>query len=170
VTCNPYSLGIAKNFLFGGSLQRRVYYLDLLNYPPITGDAVLNWNPVDDDWGGFPSEYLTSFFYQRDVEANPAVGSYRKLFTYASFHATGFTGTYFTTLIPYLDALDCPGPQATIFQLNYPDQGYDLGIGLNVVCERMALGFSSPSGSAFGITDLAVSGRMEGVFPVRGGL
>lgn len=170
VTSNPYGLGAAKNFLFGGSEQQRIYYLDVLDYPPLNGDSTLAWNPTDDDWGNYASEYLTGFFYPRELEQNPLVGSYRKLFTALSFHATGFTGTYFSLITPYMDALDNPSVALPVFQLYYPDQGYDLSVGMNVVCERLALGFYSPPGSAFGLTDLAVSGRMDGVFPMRGAL
>jgi hypothetical protein len=170
ISSNPYGLGVAKNFLFGGSTQQRIYYLDALNYPPLNGDQTLSWNPVDDDFGGYSSEYLTSPFYPRELEANPAISSYRKLYTAISFHATGFTGEFFTNVTAYMDALDCPSIPFPVFQLDYPDQGYDLSLGINVVCERMFLGFSSPSGSAFGLTELAVSGRMDMVFPMRGSL
>jgi hypothetical protein len=168
VTSNPYGLGVQKNFVFGGSLQQRLYTLDVLDYPPLNGNTTLSWNPVDDDWGGFASEYLSSFFFPREIEsANPQIGSYRKLFAAMGYHAIGVGLLYVT---PYLDSLNNPGVPLPVFVSVYPDRGYDLSLGLNVVCERMALGFSAPAGAAFGITHLNISGRVDNVFPMRGAL
>ena len=167
VSSNPYGLGVQKNMLFGGSQQRRAYYLDVLNYPPLNGGSTLLWNPTDDDWGGYTSEYVTSFFYPRELENQPMVGAYRKLFAAFGYHALGVGLLYVT---PYIDALNSPAAMLPIYQPSYPDRSYDLDVGLNVVANRMALGFSAPAGSAFGITHLSVSGRLDMVFPMRGAL
>ena len=168
VSSNPYALGVQKNFVFGGSLQERLYVLDVLNYPPLNGGTTLSWNPFDDDWGGFPSEYLSSFFFPREIESsNPQIGSYRKLFAAMGYHATGVGILYIT---PYLDSLNNPGRPLPLLVSVYPDRGYDLSLGLNIVCERMALGFAAQAGAVFGITHLNISGRVDTVFPMRGSL
>lgn len=167
VSSNPYSLGVQKNMLFGGSAQRRIYYLDVLNYPPLSGGSTLAWNATDDDWGGFASEYVTSFFFPREMEAQPLIGSYRKLFAALAYHAIGVGLLYVT---PYIDALNCQGVGFPIYQPSYPDRGYDNSLGINVVAERMALGFSCLAGSVFGLTHLNVSGRLDMIFPMRGAL
>lgn len=163
---NPYGLGIQKNMLLGGSLQRRIYSLDVIHYPPLQ-ESEIDWNVDDDDWGGFASEYVTSFFFPRDAEMQPLLGSYRKLFSDLAYHATGVG---YLNVVPYLDSLGCPGLSFPIFQTAWPDRGYDFALAPNVVCERMALGFSCQSGAAFGLTHLNVSAHKDLVFPERGAL
>ena len=150
----------------------QLYIQDFWNYPPTNPSATV-WNCSDADYGQIFSEYQTYFFFSHDVEQQPNLSLYRKLFCYMAFHAVGVGDL---TITPYVDSMTTPWTALPTYTLQLNDPGIDYDIGLDITGNRCSFRFtSSPTvtdptntNAAFLLTHMIVSARRDNVFPTRG--
>jgi hypothetical protein len=165
----------------GGSGFGNLYWLNVNKYH-------------DDDYGlignGTGNYYVTYGWWTHEVEqAMQQLGMYRKIYTYCAFYVTGVG---LVTITPYVDDLSHPWapvgstfdstkgfwvPNATpnplpSYQLQQTLDN-DLEWGLNVTGNRVFFKIQvtplpGSQDAAFKLQHMLVSGRLEGVFPVRG--
>ena len=146
-----------------------LYNLDTTNYPPLTPSAEI-WRAHDDDYGRIDSFYTTYFWFPKDVDQNPVLSLYRKLYSYMSLHLTG-VGSF--TITPFVDSLANVGRTLPAYTLTLADPGFDIEFHPNVRGDRVAWSFKpvplpGSIDAAMSITHLQVSGRVDRVFPIRG--
>lgn len=170
--------GLAKTIVFGGGNGLapgaaagfgNLYTLDTANYWPLNPDVDV-WNCTDDDYGGIDSFYTTYFFFPRDLEQNPLVKQFRKIFNFVTVHATGVGSLKIT---PVIDALTNTQKPFPLTPLSLTDPGFDLEFHAitkgNRVAYRLEPYIGPPGvGKAMAITQMSVSGRQDNIFPVRG--
>lgn len=162
--------GLARIILFGtGEAFGNFYTLDTENYPPLNPLAS-TWRAHDDDYGRINSFYVTYFFFPKDVEQNPILSLYRKIYNYLSVHLTGVGNMKIT---PYVDAMTKAAPALKLYQMAIQDTGFDIEWHPNVRGDRVAWRFEPiPVGdsidAAMSITHMQVSGRTDRIFPLRG--
>lgn len=174
VNCPDEYAGQINEFsgLEGATGYGNLYMQDFINYPPIN-PAAISWNCVDADYGTIFSFYQTYFFFAHDVEQQPMLALYRKIFAYMSYHVSGIG---LLTPTPYVDGIDNPWTSLPPTVLTFQDPGIDYEYGLNVTGNRCSFRLEaspiSPSSSqaAFLLTHMIVSARKDLVFPVRGAL
>ncbi len=152
-----------------GSGFGNFYALDTYNYFPIN-PALGTWNCIDDDFGAIPMYYTTYFFFNHDVEQQPQVTQFRKLFNFLATHALGVGSLKIT---PFIDALSNPQTVLPMPPLSLTDPGFDLEfhpiLKGNRVAFRLEPYIGAPGvGKALALTHFIVSGRKDTIFPVRG--
>lgn len=174
----PLPNGLARTLVIGGGNGQapgsapgfgNLYTFDTFNYPP-TNPASLVWDCTDDDYGQINSFYTTYFFFAPDVEQQPLLSLHRKLFNYLAVHATGVGSIKIT---PLIDALSKPQTPFRIVPLSLTDPGFDIEFhpitkGNRVAYKIQPVPAVSSIAAAMAVTHLIVSGRRDGVFPVRG--
>lgn len=159
--------GLEKILLVGGN-HGNAYYFDFQHYWPVTQVPV--WKCVDDDYGSMDSWYTTAFFYPHDVEQQPQLDHYRKLFGYLAVHASGI-GTLQVT--PILDAITGEQPSLPQPVLTVNDPLFDYEFAVNVTGNRCAFRIAPQpqegyETAALALTHMIVGGRKDLVFPNRG--
>jgi hypothetical protein len=143
-TANVYTMSGLEGPVGYGQL----YMQDFVNYPP-TNPSATEWNCTDDDYGQIFSEYQTYFFFSHDVEQQPNLSLYRKLFCYMSFHAVGVGDL---TITPYVDSLTTPWTALPAFTLQLDDPGIDYDLGLDITGNRCSFKYSVAPTEATGPT------------------
>lgn len=166
-----------KQFVFGGAGGtgfssggfHNAYSLDIAHHPILTPGAP-SWNAHDDDYGQINSFYITYFLMTPQVhQAAQMLGL--NLYDYLRMKVGG-VGTLQITL--FGNDLSNEWPLPPTFPL--PSIAVqDAELGLNVVTERMAVGFqpfpTNPGVSldaAFVLQKLVASGKKHAWAPVRG--
>lgn len=166
-----------KQMVFGGAGGtgfssggfRNAYSLDIAHHPPLNPNAP-SWNAHDDDYGQILSFYITYFLMTPQVhQAAQMLGL--NLYDYLRMKVGG-VGTLQVTL--FGNDLSNEWPLPPTFPL--PSIAVqDAELGLNVVTERMAVGFqpfpTNPGVSldaAFVLQKLVASGKKHAWAPVRG--
>ena len=131
--------GIAKTLLMGpGQPYGNFYTLDTTNYPPLN-PAATSWNAFDDDFGQIFSYYTSYFFFPKDIEQNPLLSLYRKMYNYLSAHAAGIGQL---TVVPLIDSLSSAAPSLKPYPLQFGDTGFDIEWHPNVRGDRVAWKFA----------------------------
>ena len=170
--------GTAKTIVFGGgnglaigsgSGYGNLYTLDTYDYFPLN-PSLGTWNCADDDYGVIPMYYVTYFFFNHDIEQQPQLGQFRKIFPYVAVHAVGIGSIKLTPIIDALQNTQTPLP---LTPLSLTDPGFDLEFHPitkgNRVAYRIEPYIGSPGvAKALALTHLIVSARKDMVFPVRG--
>jgi hypothetical protein len=170
--------GTAKTIVFGGGNGLAIgsgtgfgnlYVLDTYDYFPLN-PSLGTWNCADDDYGEIPMYYTTYFFFNHDLEQQPLIGQFRKLFNFLAVHALGIGSIKIT---PLLDALQNAQTVLPLTPLSLTDPGFDLEFHMIVKGNRVAFRVEPYIGSpgvskALALTHLIVSARKDLVFPIRG--
>jgi hypothetical protein len=125
---------------------------------------------LDDDYGLIPAYYVTYFWFAHDVEMQPILTQFNKVYNYLSIHAVGLGKLQLT---PYADALSNPLPAVPSFAISLTDPGYDFQMPINVKGNRVAwkiqaLPNSPGQGASFQITNFIIQGAVDKFTPVRG--
>ena len=145
------------------------YCLDTYDYFPLN-PALGTWNCEDDDYGAIPMFYTTYFFFNHDIEQQPQLGQFRKLFNFLAAHALGVGSLKIT---PMIDALSNAQASFPMPPLSLTDPGYDLEFHMILKGNRIAFRLEPYIGApgvakALALTHLIVSARKDLVFPIRG--
>ena len=162
--------GLAKTIMFAGTGYGNLYYQDTVNYPPLNPTSS-TWTCSDDDYGAIPSYYTTYFWFAHDMEQQPILQQWNKVYNYLGIHVVGVGNM---TITPYIDSLSNPWASLPPFPMQIADIGFDYHIPMfvkgNRVAFKMASSPISGTSAAFSLSHLLIAGRLDRIFPVRGSI